>query len=298
MDVIGGTYLTEMTCYGFNQTAKAYGEWQNPVWVNRIATVLDFVNASSLVLIDINNTVIGINATTAQIAAMLANLSINISGSNITVNLSAVLDAIASLSLQIGQGFNDTQVLMIDGFENVSILISSSYNNISLQITNLSSQVSNVQQSINNLTNISTVQYNNVINNITFLQQNMTNNFNYTNSLIQQDILVSNGSVDRNNSLLAQLLYLLINGTGTPVTGNTTWTEYSIDNPVFYRTWNIKVKAYDEYGRIISDPYVACTIVTSQDPLQYMDVEGNHFSSSIFIYTHGEFTWTTNCFRT
>jgi hypothetical protein len=33
-----GTYLTEITCRYLGDTANAYGEWQNPDWVKRIAT--------------------------------------------------------------------------------------------------------------------------------------------------------------------------------------------------------------------------------------------------------------------
>lgn len=95
-DVMGttvGTYLTIWNCTYRGQTALAFGEWQNPVWVNR-----------------------------------LENLSFH---SNVTVNISLICEDNESLCNKIERGFNqtnDTLWIIYDKIENISVEINISIN--------------------------------------------------------------------------------------------------------------------------------------------------------------------------
>lgn len=84
MNAVQGTYLTEMDCYlnGSTEVARAYGEWQNPVWVARIS---------------------GINQTAQDILLTLGNLSANISNSfEITWDmLSQINSTVLNISSQL-----------------------------------------------------------------------------------------------------------------------------------------------------------------------------------------------------
>jgi hypothetical protein len=102
MAAVGGTYLTELTCHvnGSDEVAKAFGEWQNPAWVARIANISD------------------------QIA-------------NLSVNLTPVLDAIANVSMQIGDlnvtmtnSFNQT----IETLYSINATINSTFTNLTQQL--------------------------------------------------------------------------------------------------------------------------------------------------------------------
>jgi len=234
MPVVGGTFLTEFTCEAFGQVAKAWGEWQNPVWVQRVSDVLELANLTYLLMEDVNGNIIAINATLEEIEAAIAAI-------NLTINWTTWELMIGNLSVQINTGITA------------------------------------------------------IVQNITYLRGNMSSNFDQTNQLILQTQIIANSSVDRNNSLLAYLLYLLINGTGSPVTHNLTWTE-DYGEVIFWKDWTIDVVVYDEYGGRISYPDVDCTIETSLHPLQYMDPQGSFFRESLFIDNVGEFSWIVQCF--
>lgn len=81
MDAVQGTYLTEFTCHInlTNVTAKAFGEWQNPLWV---ATINDTYGA---VLNLSNNTQQWFNITWEKIDSV--NASINESYYNLNQTL-------------------------------------------------------------------------------------------------------------------------------------------------------------------------------------------------------------------
>jgi hypothetical protein len=113
--------------------------------------------------------------------------------------------------------------------------------------------------------------------------------------------IIANSSVDRNDSLLAQLLYNLtglvtsINMTGTVVPH----TENA--GPVYYfDTWTIKVQAYDGIiDHKLQYPDVQCYITTSQTPTSTaMTPYGVQFKYSEFIYSLNDFTWNVVCYRT
>jgi hypothetical protein len=182
MPSVEGTFLTEFDCLAWGQIARAFGEWQNPAWVNRL-------------------------------------------------------------------------------------------------------------DDIQNMTNETVI-------NIAFLQQNITENFNYTNILIATAAATANASVDRNNSLLASLLYSLINFTYYPPTilTNLTFSSYDVDTVMFWKDWTIKGRVYDGTGRKYSDPEVYCLINTTLSSVQYMTPVADYFTATIFISQSSDFGYTVNCF--
>ena len=81
---VQGTYLTEFTCYinGTDLHAKAFGEWQNPRWVERIGNIsVDIANLS-------NNTENWFNITWTKIDSI--NMSFNSTFANITDQLNYI----------------------------------------------------------------------------------------------------------------------------------------------------------------------------------------------------------------
>jgi hypothetical protein len=231
------------------------------MWVSRIATIANLTNITNILVTDIDGNVVAVNATVSQIYDLIVSGNISID-----VNLSAILEAITNLSIDLQDIFYNINETINYNFNYTNNLIDSGVENIILNITDL--------------------------------RQNMTNNFNYTNSLILDTQVIANQSVDRNDSYLAWLLYKIINSTGAPMTGNVTSEIYEESRAIYMSDWSIKVRVYDEYNNKISSPDVACTVVTSQHPLQYMDAEGDHFAITLFIYEYGSFTRTVNCFRT
>jgi hypothetical protein len=160
------------------------------------------------------------------------------------------------------------------------------------RLANISGQLSNLSLQIGE-------GFNATVANITFLQQNMTNSFNNTNNLILQTQVIANASVDRNSSLLAYLLYQLLNiSSSYIVPANITWTE-DADRVVYHTYWSIKVHVYDIYDKSLFYPDVQCTINTTMHDLQYMEPQGNHFISTLYISRDDpDFSWTTRCFWT
>jgi hypothetical protein len=152
---------------------------------------------------------------------------------------------------------------------------------------------------LENMTASLSVSVANISNQIVFLNQTVVSNFNATDNMILQTQVIANSSVDRNNSLLAYLLYVLMNWTqqGAPC-GNLTIDEVEVGDIRYYHDWMIKVKAYN-FGNLISSPGAACVINTTlTNPAVYMDVEGDHFSYTEHITTvpGSDFSWKVNCF--
>jgi hypothetical protein len=158
-------------------------------------------------------------------------------------------------------------------------------------IINLSNMTFNV-----NLTNV-TNQLNAISSNITYLNYTIINNFNTTNQLILDTQMIANASVDRNSSLLAQLLYLLVNYStyGGPCS-DLNVSQYSVDTVRYWTDWTVKVKV-NQGTTLKSDPDVYCLINTTQTATTYMDVEGDHFTFTELITTppHGDYNWSIGC---
>jgi hypothetical protein len=116
--------------------------------------------------------------------------------------------------------------------------------------------------------------------------------------LIIQTQNIANASVDRNNSLLAELLYLLVNWSVYGPPCNLSVDQYSVDTPTYYKDWTIKVKAYN-YDNLIQSPEVACLINTTQtNSAVYMTPEGDHFTYTEVVRASmpGEdFDWDVEC---
>lgn len=294
MSSVPGTYLTELTCSieGSDQVAIAFGEWQNPYWVERIALlnesiadvnanltpIIDSLNAMNASLEGLsNNTLIllanmqEVNMTTQEILtyAEEMNVSMNeltnmLSAMNVSIeqnfqdidgNLTTIYDAIVNLD------FNGTNVSVdlspvLDAINYMNQTILNSINN---QTQNFSIQIGNFRQ---NVTDSFEITWDNIESvNTTILDVNQS----------VQDTLywvggVANNTVDRNNSYLAQLLHQLLNQTSSPVTNNTlTWVE-NTSNVVYYGNWNIDVEVYNSQGRVVGWPVVSCLINTTNTP--------------------------------
>lgn len=172
-------------------------------------------------------------------------------------------------------------------------LLNDSLGNISNKIDNISSQMDNISVSIGNLSFNLTNSFA-----ITWQNQNNTDvliNATY-NNLTQQIIWaagVANASVDRNDSYIVSLLNSILNMT-TPAAGSVNYTE-DADTVKFWKNWNIRVFPYDSHGHALSYPDVNCQIVTTLTPLDDMDVNGNHFSYTVFINSLNDFTWNVTC---
>ena len=73
MSPVQGTYLTEMICHVTNSTdtARAWGEWQNPFWVKRLALMNDS-------LTNISGQISNLSTQVANISVQIGNLSTNL----------------------------------------------------------------------------------------------------------------------------------------------------------------------------------------------------------------------------
>jgi len=117
MEAVEGTYLTEMVCRiaGSDDTASAWGEWQNPFWVRRLALL---------------------NET---ISNLEFNATIDLSG--IEAQLTGISEQIVNQTLQIGElswdmenYFNTTWELQNETI----VLINNTYTDLAEQITYVS----------------------------------------------------------------------------------------------------------------------------------------------------------------
>lgn len=215
MESVGGTYLTEMRCVHTptGKFATAYGEWQNPAWVARIATI--------------QNTTDSINTTVQNISVELGELQVQV---------------------------NDSFEITFNQLTSINTTLNDTYNNLSEQIY--------------------------------YAAQ------------------VANGSVDRNDSYLADLLNDIL-GQIDPGNGSAlidpNWTE-TWDEPIYYRSdWELRVDVYDPNdgnSRVVY-PDVYCVVNTTQTPIpQTMDPVGNHFLYGEFVGVRGDFEWTVDCLWT
>ena len=97
MSSVQGTYLTMMECVYQGQSAFAYGEWQNPYWVARLAVIQNLTNSTAINLENLTLDVdLGFNISYdyfEQINTTINNLDIG----NVTLggNYSAILIGIA-----------------------------------------------------------------------------------------------------------------------------------------------------------------------------------------------------------
>jgi hypothetical protein len=241
MSAVEGTYLTEMRCFvnGTSMTAVAFGEWQNPFWVKRLALLNDSIST----------------------------LDASLSGLNVSINTS-------SLALQAS----------MDAY----------YANLSNWTQNLTIQIGAVQVNVSDSFNITWSKLDTINYTIQSMYANISN-------LTYNVAIIANSSVDRNDSLLAQLLYNLtglvtsINMTGTVVPH----TE-NAGSVYYFDTWTIKVQAYDGIiDHKLQYPDVQCYITTSQTPTSTaMTPYGVQFKYSEFIYSLNDFTWNVVCYRT
>jgi hypothetical protein len=178
MEAIQGTYLTEFVCSLDGQQAISYGEWQNPIWVNRLAVI---------------------DNTTQDIKAQLNNLSMNVT--LICPDGTSICDKLSQLMNLTNTSFNIT----ISGIEQL------------LNMTNqLLAYAAQFDQDFNitfsKLDNINTtiLQEFNTTN-------TLINNLNISGS-VGYSICVANRSVDRNDSYLAGIIQNVARSVKAPIT--------------------------------------------------------------------------------
>jgi hypothetical protein len=216
MDPVPGTYLTEFQCSvpEYVGVAKAWGEWQNPLWVRRIGEIQDTVNVTQQQILD----------TQQQVAEFANNTQ---------------------------EWFNTTWQMV----DNTTILINQTFNNLTTQI-------------------------------------------NYVG-------VIANSSVDRNDSYLAQLMWMLINGTGISLNNSLFVNETSVDTPVHRRMWNIEVEVRNDKNSVVGFPLVGCSINTTNTPptvnalMQSIGSDKNaRFKHSEMVYVPPgvDFDWTVSCY--
>ena len=225
MSAVQGTYLTEMRCTDAttNQTALAFGEWQNPFWVSRLASIQQ----------DLNN----------------LNISINASELNISVDLSQLLSAINNVSVQIGaqtafinDSFNTTWNIINDNFLNITQQL------VDLEVSLNDSMTIQTTTILNNLT----TQLGDVVVNLTSLSTQIESNHqNITNQLnnISLDIASLQADLATLLSIANQTLIIVqgINQSVADLASNFTITIGSFRQNVtdsFQITWD-KIDAID-----------------------------------------------------
>lgn len=126
MQMVGGTYLTEFECLYENQTAKAWGEWQNPEWVRRISIIMNYTNTSLALITDVNNNVIGINATVTDIENMIAML--NLSNLSVVMNFTEILAAIQGNASYTNQLINISTASIVSNISFLQMNMTSNFN--------------------------------------------------------------------------------------------------------------------------------------------------------------------------
>lgn len=221
-----GTYLTIWNCTYRGQTALAYGEWQNPVWVNRLE----------------------------NISNMLANISVDV---NITGNVSF---SCADLGIDnttlcdlVKKGLNDTNLTLqqiITKLDGLNLTLEQIYtlvynNNVSLY------QVIDMLTDINSTVVIGFYNTNQsfdiVFDKLDNINATIVNFFNNTNLNLSFGICIANHSVDRNDSYLARLSQSIARAVGAPISGAMEFTELN-QIPILRVNWRIRAYVEDEYG--------------------------------------------------
>jgi hypothetical protein len=137
--------------------------------------------------------------------------------------------------------------------------------NLSGQIGNLSEQVANVSMQVGemNLTMVNNFETTWELMSSLNVTVNQTNT-NVTN-LLYYVASVANGSVDRNDSYLAELLRGVAVATGAPVTGELS-TVSAASTPVYFKKWRVEAQVINEYNQVASPPLVNCYVDTNNNP--------------------------------
>jgi hypothetical protein len=114
MQPVIGTYLTVLNCSLNGSMALSFGEWQNPIWVNRLAPIMQMSNETNIIIKDLNGTIIGINASVSNIQNTLNNLNITVGElSNFTNQSFQILfTKMDNLNVTIVDNFNYTNYLI------------------------------------------------------------------------------------------------------------------------------------------------------------------------------------------
>lgn len=222
MSAVKGTYLTVWTCRKGGEQAIAFGEWQNPFWVNRLQNMTDilanlsvYINVSSFSCddLDIDNTTLcemvktGFNNTNMTLQEILSKLD----------SMNMTLEQVYTIVQQNNVSINQVIDMLVD--INSSIVIGFNNMNNSFQV---------VYDKIDNI-------------NVSLIIE-----LNETNILIEYGACVANRSVDRTDSYLARIAQTIALAVDAPMSGYLNWTSLST-LPVVRRTWRVRTYVINEY---------------------------------------------------
>jgi hypothetical protein len=125
MSAVQGTYLTEFTCHvnGSSVVAKAFGEWQNPMWVKKISDTLVLANQTNITTMQIANYS---NMTLAQVEAASYQLALMY---NLSYMMNQTLAQMQAIDAMMPGYFNQTwnQINSSTVMLNTSITTTSNY---------------------------------------------------------------------------------------------------------------------------------------------------------------------------
>jgi hypothetical protein len=164
------------------------------------------------------------------------------------------------------------------------------------RLANISDQIQNVSIQIGNLTILMNDSFNYTWSLLDGINASINESYYNLNQSIYYVAMVANASVDRNDSLLALLLYNLTSIIVTPSGGILNYTAFDVGDVVYKDNWHIKVRAYDPVTNAqVSSPDGECYITTTYTPIALMVPQGEHFAYSERINYMGDFNWNITC---
>jgi hypothetical protein len=111
MDAVQGTYLTEFRCYtSQGHVARAFGEWQNPMWVLHISQANNATNQTLLLLQMVSDDLYAHNQTVVMLleGIVLTLGDMNGTLANVSQQLTNISTQLINISDTMTSGFNIT----------------------------------------------------------------------------------------------------------------------------------------------------------------------------------------------
>jgi hypothetical protein len=156
---------------------------------------------------------------------------------------------------------------------------------------------------VNNLSNLTGQWFNITWDKLDSINASVNYSFTNITNQLTYVAMVANASVDRNDSYLAQLMLLLINGSQVPVTYALN-VSVSADDPVFKGMWNVRVNVTNEYNVRVGGPIISCFINTTNAPPTVMAQMTDRQDNNVPYFTYVEkvnirgedaFNWSVGC---
>lgn len=168
--------------------------------------------------------------------------------------------------------------------------------------------INDTKNAVANLSNNTENWFNITWSQITSVNATINQSFTNLSLYLEYVASVANGSVDRNDSYLAELLRGIAVATGAPITGylNTT-LDYK--SPVYFRNWKIEARVLNEYEQYAGAPLIGCRFSSNNNPpdvnvsMDFMDRNSNgngapqepYFYIERKITIFGPLNFTVNC---